>query len=140
MVPPDVKIVDFEYANSGPPLMDLTIFSMGCELTVEEETVLLTSYYSEPAIKWETKLPTIDDAFLAKFGALKVLACLRETLWGVVAEVSGTSALSASEAIAYTDLNYAKLAQGACPLRGVEGHVSGEGVGVAPDPIDGVEM
>ena len=77
MVPPDVKIVDFEYANSGPPLMDLTIFSMGCELTVEEETVLLTSYYSEPAIKWETKLPTIDDAFLAKFGALKVLACLR---------------------------------------------------------------
>ena len=139
MVPPDVKIVDFEYANSGPPLMDLTIFSMGCELTVEEETVLLTSYYSEPAIKWETKLPTIDDAFLAKFGALKVLACLRETLWGVVAEVSGTSALSASEAIAYTDLNYAKLGK-ARALFEASKVTFPEGVGVAPDPIDGVEM
>ena len=66
MVLPDVKIVDFEY-NSGPPLMTGRSSRWG-ELTVEEETVLLTSYYSEPAIKWETNLPTIDDAF-AKFGA-----------------------------------------------------------------------
>ena len=65
-----------------------------------------------------------------------MLACLRETLWGVVAEVapahrpaptpaapraaaaprravaqvSGTSALSPEEAVAYADKNYARLA------------------------------
>ena len=35
-----------------------------------------------------------------------VLTTLRETLWGVVAEVSGSSALTPGEAAAYTDSNY----------------------------------
>ena len=43
------------------------------------------------------------------FSALKVLACLRETMWGVVAEVSGASALPMEEAISYGDENFAKL-------------------------------
>lgn len=43
------------------------------------------------------------------FAALKVLACLRETLWGVTAELSGSSALGADEAASYADLNYAKF-------------------------------
>jgi len=34
---------------------------------------------------------------------------MRETLWGVTAEVSGASALPASEAIAYADENFEKL-------------------------------
>ena len=38
-----------------------------------------------------------------------MLATLRETFWGVTAEVSGTSALSAEAAVAYTDENYAKF-------------------------------
>ena len=57
----------------------------------------------------------------------------------MVAEVSGTSALSASEAIAYTDLNYAKLGK-ARALFEASKVTFPEGVGVAPDPIDGVEM
>ena len=44
-----------------------------------------------------------------RFTALKVLATLRETLWGVVAEVSGQSALSPADAAAYTDANYLKF-------------------------------
>lgn len=38
-----------------------------------------------------------------------MLASLRETTWGVVAEASGASALSPSEARDYTDRNYARL-------------------------------
>ena len=39
----------------------------------------------------------------------KMLACLRETFWGVTAEVSKTSALSDTDAAAYVDENYAKF-------------------------------
>ena len=94
-----VWVVDFEYANAGEPLMDLAIFAMGCEMSAAEEREMLGLYLATPA----------DDALMARFGALKVLAALRETLWGVVAEVSESSALSLAEAKAYADKLYPRL-------------------------------
>ena len=97
---PSITIVDYEYTGLGQPLMDLAVLSMGCDLSTEEDAALLASYLELPEIT-----PEVARAFLA----LKVLAALRETFWGVVAEVSHASALSDAEAAAYTDLNYGKL-------------------------------
>jgi aminoglycoside phosphotransferase (APT) family kinase protein len=95
---PSITVVDFEYCNVGQPLMDLAIASMGCNLSEEEERSLVAEYL-------QVARP-LDGATALRFLALKVLATMRETLWGVVAEVSGSSALSPAEAAAYTDSNY----------------------------------
>jgi len=94
-----VVIVDFEYCNAGQPLMDLAVLAMGCGLTEAQRRTLLGSYLQREAA----------DADAARFRALLVLATLRETFWGIVAEVSGSSALTPAEAAAYTDQNYAKF-------------------------------
>ena len=94
-----VSIIDFEYAGMGQWMMDLAIMSMACALTPDEEGSLLRAYTGRPP----------DSGLQRSFSALKVLACLRETLWGVTAEVSCASALPQSEAISYTDENFAKL-------------------------------
>lgn len=94
-----VVIVDFEYCNAGQALMDLAVLAMGCGLTEAQQRTLLGSYLQREPV----------DADAARFRALLVLATLRETFWGIVAEVSGCSALSPSEAAAYTDQNYAKF-------------------------------
>jgi len=73
---------------------------MGCGLEGVAERNLLASYL-------EIDQPS--EAQARAFAALKVLACLRETLWGVTAELSGSSALGADEAASYADLNYAKF-------------------------------
>ena len=69
--------------------MDLAVLSMGCGLSHAEEANLLAAYLEVP----ETS-PEMSRRFLA----LKTLAALRETLWGVVAELSKSSALTAEEA------------------------------------------
>ena len=71
---------------------------MGCSLSAAEERALLASYLQRP----------VTDADGERFVALKLLATLRETFWGVTAEVSGKSALSPEAAAAYTDENYEK--------------------------------
>lgn len=96
----DATIVDFEYTNAGQPLTDLAVLSMGCGLSDDEERRLVASYLQKEAL---------DDADAARFVALKMLCALRETFWGVTAEVSGASALSPEAAAAYTDENYAKF-------------------------------
>jgi len=45
------------------------------------------------------------------FQALKVLAAIRETLWGTTAELSKSSALTMEEAVAYANMNYAKVVE-----------------------------
>lgn len=95
----EVSIVDFEYANAGQPLMDLAVLSMGSDLSPAEERRLLARYLQKDQVT---------DAEAARFVALKMLATLRETFWGVTAEVSKTSALSDEAAAAYTDENYSK--------------------------------
>lgn len=100
-----VWVIDFEYAAAGQPLMDLAVMAMGCDLSAAEEGNLLAAYHAASA-----PAPLAPPDGLARlFACLKVLACLRETMWGVVAEVSGTSALAPEEAIAYADKNYARL-------------------------------
>jgi len=94
-----VWLVDFEYAAVGQPLMDVAILSMGASLDAHGERVLLQAYLAAP----------LTEEVERRFRALKVLASLRETLWGVVAEQSRSSALSADEAQKYTDANFAKL-------------------------------
>ena len=102
-----VWVIDFEYAAAGQPLMDLAIMAMGCELSAAEEGALLAAYHAAAAPNMAPLAPP--PALERRFACLKVLACLRETLWGVVAEVSGTSALKPDEAVAYADKNYALL-------------------------------
>jgi Ser/Thr protein kinase RdoA (MazF antagonist) len=99
---PTVHIVDFEYCNVGQPLMDLAILAMGCGLSPTQERTLVSSYLQLDALSAQQALT---------FQCVKVLATLRETLWGVVAEVSGSSALSPEAACKYTDENYAKFIQ-----------------------------
>ena len=103
----EVSLVDFEYAAAGQPLMDLAVLCMGCGLEGAEERNLLASYL-------EVDQPS--EAQAHAFAALKLLACLRETLWGVTAELSGSSALSAEEAVSYADLNYAKFVRARAAL------------------------
>lgn len=98
-----VWLIDCEYAAAGQPLMDLAILAMGSDLSGEEEATLLSAYLRLPSVE------AVDASLRRRFAALKLLACLRETMWGVVAEVSGTSALSAEEALAYADKNHAKF-------------------------------
>jgi len=97
----EVLIVDFEYSAAGQPLMDLAVLAMGCSLAPIEERNLLSSYLGVEATEGQ----------LRSFKALRVLAALRETFWGVTAELSKSSALSPDEACAYVDMNYAKFQQ-----------------------------
>ena len=82
--------------------MDLAILAMGCSLSPKQELALVSSYLQLDALSAQQALT---------FQCVKVLATLRETLWGVVAEVSGSSALSPEAACKYTDENYAKFIQ-----------------------------
>ena len=88
--PPSVVVVDFEYCNAGQPMMDLAILGMGCNLDAAQESALFCSYL---------ELPALSEAHLATLDVVKLLATMRETLWGVVAELSGSSALTPAEGI-----------------------------------------
>lgn len=94
-----ILLVDFEYSAPGQPLMDLAVLAMGCSLTAAEERALLSAYLAVDA----------SEAELRQFQALRVLAALRETFWGVTAELSKSSALSMEEAVNYTDMNFKKF-------------------------------
>lgn len=95
----EILLVDFEYTAPGQPLMDLAVLAMGCSLDANQERHLLESYLQADAT------PTQQYAFKA----FKVLAALRETLWGTTAELSKTSALSDEEACSYADMNFNKF-------------------------------
>mmetsp|Transcript_16909 Transcript_16909/g.53102 ORF Transcript_16909/g.53102 Transcript_16909/m.53102 type:complete len:325 (-) Transcript_16909:16-990(-) len=95
----EILLVDFEYSAPGQPLMDLAVLAMGCSLLPGEEQNLLSCYLGDDA----------GESQVRGFQALKVLAALRETFWGVTAELSRSSALSLDEAADYSDKNYAKF-------------------------------
>ncbi|OLP80513.1 hypothetical protein AK812_SmicGene39064 [Symbiodinium microadriaticum] len=94
-----ILLVDFEYSAPGQPFMDLAVLAMGCSLTAEEERSLLSAYLGKELAE--------SDHY--RFKAVRVLAALRETFWGVTAELSQSSALTAEEAIAYADMNFGKF-------------------------------
>eukprot|EP00439_Symbiodinium_sp_Y106_P027796 s1464_g3.t1 len=94
-----ILLVDFEYSAPGQPLMDLAVLAMGCSLTADEERSLLSAYLGKE----------LSESDHYRFKAVRVLAALRETFWGVTAELSQSSALTAEEAIAYADMNFGKF-------------------------------
>lgn len=94
-----ILLVDFEYTAPGQPLMDLAVLAMGCSLDATEEKNLLSAYLGTEAT----------EADIHKFKAIRVLAALRETFWGVTAELSQSSALSLEEAKSYADMNFEKF-------------------------------
>eukprot|EP00434_Breviolum_minutum_P032013 symbB.v1.2.028313.t1/scaffold2956.1/size66508/2 len=96
-----ILLVDFEYSAPGQPLMDLAVLAMGCSLSSVEEQSLLSAYLDREATEAEG----------LQFQALRVLAALRETFWGVTAELSQSSALSMEEAVCYTDMNFQKFVE-----------------------------
>lgn len=100
--PAGLFLIDFEYAGLAQPLLDLAIFAMGADLEPEHEAVLLHAYFASEGEEAARRA-------IATFDAFKVLATVRETLWGVRAEVSGASALSPTEAAEYVDLQLDKL-------------------------------
>lgn len=102
-----ITIVDFEYAAAGQPLFDLAVLAMGASLSADEERGLLSSYLQEEAT----------EAHCRGFAALKALAALRETFWGVTAEISQSSALSPEEAASYVDMNFAKFQEMCSPFQ-----------------------
>lgn len=95
----EIVLVDFEYSAPGQPFMDLAVLAMGCSLEPQEERNLLSAYLGGEA----------SDRQVQSFLALKVLAALRETFWGVTAELSQSSALTPAESEAYSDMNFAKF-------------------------------
>lgn len=105
--PDGITIVDFEYAAAGQPLFDLAVLAMGASLCADADRGLLSSYLQEEATQ----------AHCRGFAALKALAALRETFWGVTAEVSQSSALSPKEAARYVDSNFAKFQEMCRPFR-----------------------
>ncbi|KAJ1453137.1 kinase-like domain-containing protein [Pelagophyceae sp. CCMP2097] len=90
---PCVYLVDFEFAEAGQPLVDLAVLAMATNLDAAQEAALLKSYLGADAGDFES----------LRFNALRVLATLREALWGAVAECSATTALSPDAAKGYTD-------------------------------------
>jgi len=94
----EVFLVDFEYAAPGQPLMDLAVLAMGCSLDSKEERNLLSAFL-------DSEVSELD---IYRFKAIRVLAALRETFWGITAELSQSSALSLDEAKSYADMNFGK--------------------------------
>ena len=97
-----IALVDLEYSGVGQREMDLAIMFMGCDATHDQEMNFLMHYYNAE------NASTLLEPLRKRFDALKLLAAIRETLWGVVAETSESSSLNLEEAMAYTDLNYAR--------------------------------
>ena len=68
-----IRIVDWEYAGMGDPFFDLGNFSINHELTVDEDTILLTAYDG-----------SLIPARLARLALFRVVSDFREAMWGVL--------------------------------------------------------
>eukprot|EP00965_Chrysotila_dentata_P099477 3288790-Pleurochrysis_carterae.AAC.1 len=85
--------------NTAAATTSATAAATACSASTAD-AALLCSYL---------QLPSASPSLLRRFAALKVVAALRETLWGVVAELGGSAAIADAEAAAYTDVNWRKL-------------------------------
>jgi len=90
---PRLRIVDFEFAGLAQPLMDLATLSIGADLSCEQDHCFLSCYFGED----------VDPSEVQRFQALKLIMAAHAVMWGVVAEVSGSSALAPDEAAADVD-------------------------------------
>jgi thiamine kinase-like enzyme len=70
-------LIDWDYAGFNSPLFDLGGLASNNELTAEQETWLLETYFERP----------VDDALRRRYQAMKCASLLRETLWSMVSEI-----------------------------------------------------
>ncbi len=71
-------LVEWEYAGYDSELFDLGDLGMNMEISRDEATLLLETYYEKP----------VTEALRRRFGAMAVVAALRETTWSFLAEVT----------------------------------------------------
>lgn len=70
-------LIDWDYAGFNSPLFDLGGLASNNELTAEQETWMLETYFERP----------VDDALRRRYQAMKCASLLRETLWSMVSEI-----------------------------------------------------
>lgn len=70
-------LIDWEFAGYGSPLFDLANLSSNNEFSIEQDQILLNSYFNEP----------LSEPLLQSFFAMKVTSTLRELLWALVSKV-----------------------------------------------------
>ena len=71
-------LIDWEHAGFTSPLFDLANLSANNGLTEGQDNWLLETYYETPA----------NDALRHRFHAMKCASHLRESMWGMVSEIS----------------------------------------------------
>jgi len=70
--------VDLEYCGFSMDLFDKAVLAMNSEFGQVEDRLILETYYQAPA----------DEELMRRFTAAKVIAALREFLWGILSQVT----------------------------------------------------
>lgn len=91
-------LIDWDYAGYNSPLFDLGGLASNSELSPQQETWLLETYFETP----------VSDELLHRYHAMKCASLLRETLWSMVSEI--TSKLDV-DFVSYTEKNYERFHQ-----------------------------
>jgi thiamine kinase-like enzyme len=73
-----IWLIDWDYAGWNSPLFDLANLASNAELEPDGERLVLTSYFGQAP----------DAALMASYTAMKCASLLRETLWGMVSEIT----------------------------------------------------
>ncbi|MFV2093464.1 MAG: phosphotransferase [Hyphomicrobiales bacterium] len=75
-----IWLIDWEHAGLSNPLFDLANLSANNGLSKIQDCWLLENYFEQP----------LDDELQARFLAMKCASLLRETMWGMVSEISSS--------------------------------------------------
>lgn len=89
-------LIDWDYAGFNSPLFDLAGLATNNELSPNDESTLLETYYG----------PRLDERLLYRYQAMKCVSLLRESLWSMVSETHSTFAFDFS---VYTTENLARF-------------------------------
>ncbi len=92
-----IRIVDWEYAGMGDRFFDLANFSVNHEFGLEQDVVLLASYFDPLGAREED---------LASLRLMRFMSDFREAMWGVVQQ--GISELDV-DFVAYADQHFGRL-------------------------------
>lgn len=91
-----VWLIDWDYAGFNSPLFDLGGLASNNELSAEDETWLLETYFDKP----------LSDELRQRYQAMKCASLLRETMWSMVSEIHSELDF---DYVAYTDENLARF-------------------------------
>ncbi len=96
-------LIDWEHAGLSSPLFDLANLSVNNGLGEDQTSWLLENYFERP----------LDDELRHRFGAMKCASLLRETMWGMVSEITSKIdfdfAAYSAEYMTRFETEYAKL-------------------------------